>query len=279
MLRRADAGIVADELLNEMIRLGRHIEALRPNTYTYLSVLYAWSSCGTVDAGKRATEILEKMEQDMELSAKEGRESIMRTTQRCYVLAQTAWARSPSEKKAEGALEVLEMMERSFENGNKDARPTVQAYSMVINACAFADTILDAEGNSVKATPEAQLRAFQIAETMMDRFSKQDDLCPTSMTFGTFIKCCGRLDLPSNLAKKSAIGAFGDCCRAGLVSDFVITQMKYALTPEEFLNVLVQNGYENWDSTGKMLSRDGKRMQRVRWNNLPASWRKNVERR
>ena len=34
VLRRVDSGIVGDELLEEMIKLGRHIESLRPNTYT-----------------------------------------------------------------------------------------------------------------------------------------------------------------------------------------------------------------------------------------------------
>jgi len=94
-------------------------------------VLYAWSSCGTVEAGERATELLASMEHDMRVAASEGRESIMRTTQRCYILAQTAWARSPSERKAEGALKVLDMMEKNYASGNKEAKPTVQAYSMV----------------------------------------------------------------------------------------------------------------------------------------------------
>lgn len=84
-----------------------------------------------MDAGERATELLETMEHDMRAAESEGRESIMRTTQRCYILAQTAWARSPSERKAEGALKVLDMMEKNYACGNKEAKPTVQAYSMV----------------------------------------------------------------------------------------------------------------------------------------------------
>jgi pentatricopeptide repeat protein len=131
ILRRPDSGSVGDELFNAMMLLGKNINALSPNTYACLSVFYAWSSCGSVDAGKRATELLSRMEDDMIEAAKRGEESRMRTTQRCYILAQTAWARSPSERKAEGAFEVLEMMENNYASGNKDARPTVQAYSMV----------------------------------------------------------------------------------------------------------------------------------------------------
>jgi hypothetical protein len=131
VLRRPNSGIIADELLQAMAGLGTKIDALRPNTYTCLSVLYAWSSCGSADAGERATKLLQRMERDMTDAAKRGDESRMKTTQRCYILAQTAWARSPSERKAEGAMEVLEMMEKSFGSGNMDVKPTVQAYSMV----------------------------------------------------------------------------------------------------------------------------------------------------
>lgn len=131
VLRRSNSGIIADELLQAMAGLSTKIDALRPNTYTCLSVLYAWSSCGSVDAGERATKLLQRMERDMAEAAKRGDESRMKTTQRCYILAQTAWARSPSERKAEGAMEVLEMMEKSFGSGNMDVKPTVQAYSMV----------------------------------------------------------------------------------------------------------------------------------------------------
>ena len=131
ILRRPDSGNIGDELFNAMVLLGRTINALSPNTYACLSVLYAWSSCGSVDAGQRATELLSRMEHDMIEAARTGEESRMRTTQRCYILAQTAWARSPSERKAEGAYEVLQMMENNYASGNKDARPTVQAYSMV----------------------------------------------------------------------------------------------------------------------------------------------------
>jgi len=131
ILRRPDSGVVADELLAAMEKLGDNIEALKPNTYVYLSVLYAWSSCGTVEAGERAVALLQHMEDDMKAAAERGEDSMLRTTQRCYILAQTAWARSPSMNKAEGALKVLKMMEAQYDSGNDEAMPTVQAYAMV----------------------------------------------------------------------------------------------------------------------------------------------------
>jgi len=287
VLRRPDAGMVGDELLDAMTKLGDSVDALKPNTYACLSVLYGWSSCGSVDAGERATELLRKMEEDMaDVAARtwnceEEEEEIsrMRTTQRCYILAQTAWARSPSERKAEGALEVLEMMEANYAIGNMDAKPTVQAYSMVLNACAFADMVQDEKGMLVKATPENQRRAFDVAQHTLDRVRGEPypGVRPNPVIYGTFIKCCGRLNLPDDIAIKAAARAFEDCCRRGLVSDFVLTQIRYALPPETFLKALVKNGYRDLDKNGKTLSRDGKRIRHILLRELPKAWTKNVE--
>ena len=59
VLRRNDSGIVGAELFESMTKLGEKIESLRPNTYACMSVLYGWSSCGSVDSGERATELLQ----------------------------------------------------------------------------------------------------------------------------------------------------------------------------------------------------------------------------
>ena len=275
VLRRSDSGLVGEELFNAMSKLGEKIEALRPNTYACLSVLYGWSSCGSVEAGERATNFLQQMEDDMDKAVSRGEESMMRTTQRCYILAQTAWARSPSEHKAEGALKVLEMMEQNYDNGNLESKPTVQAYSMVLNACAFADMVQDDDGRMIKASPAGQQLAFEIAQHVFDRIcnNKPYGVTPNPVIYGTLIKCCGRLDLPdSDVAVKSAMKAFRNCCRAGQVSDFVLTQLRYALRPEQFLAVLVKNGYKDLDRNGKRLSRDGRRFRNIRVDELPPEW-------
>ena len=149
----------------------------------------------------------------------------------------------------------------------------------MINSCAFADMVHDANGNTVKASPEIQRKAFQIAEETMDRLCEipYPGVSPQSMTYGTFIKCCGRLDLPNDVAMQSAAKAFRRCCHAGLVSHFVLTQLRYALPPETFLKVLKENGYADLNRKGKIVSRDGKRMQRIRWEDLPKEWTRNVE--
>ena len=210
--------------------------------------------------------------------AERGEESVMRTTQRCYILSQTAWARSPSPNKAEGALKVLNMMEATYRNGNRDARPYTQAYSMVLNACAFSDLVQDKTCRLVKATPQQQLKAFHIAELCFDRIQKEPypNVFPNSVIYGTFIKCCGRLALPDNLGEETAKKAFGECCQAGLVSDFVLTQLRYALPPEKFVDVLAKNGMDV-DERGKSLSRDGKRLRHVKVSDLPSEWKRWVK--
>ena len=131
----------------------------------------------------------------------------------------------------------------------------------------------------MKVSPENQLKAFRVAETTMDRIGKEPypRVLPNPVIFGTFIKCCGRLDLPDPLVVQSATQAFHDCCSAGFVSDFVLTQLRCALSPEKFLHVLVKNGYQNLDKKGKSMSRDGKRLRHIAMSELPKEWTRNVD--
>lgn len=131
----------------------------------------------------------------------------------------------------------------------------------------------------IKASLKNQQQAFHIAEVVLDRIRKEPyhKVLPNSVIYGTFIKCCGRLDLPDDLAAESAMKAFADCRKAGMVSDFVLTQLRYAVPPGKFLDVLVKNGYENLDGKGKSMSRDGKRIRHIRVNELPVEWTKNED--
>jgi hypothetical protein len=99
---------------------------------------------------------------------------------------------------------------------------------------------------------------------------------PNPVIYGTFIKCCSRLYLPEDVKITRATRAFEDCCNAGLVSDFVLTQLRCALSPEMFVKELVRNGYKNVDSKGKCLSRDGKRIRHIGVAELPKSWTTHV---
>ena len=149
----------------------------------------------------------------------------------------------------------------------------------VLNACAFSDVFQDEHGNLIKASQNRQRRAFHIAELAMNRIRTEPypQVLPNPVIYGTFIKCCGRLDLSEDVKVTSAISAFEDCCRAGLVSDFVLTQFRCALSAEKFVHELVRNGYKNVDSKGKSLSRDGKRVRHIGVSELPKSWTRNVE--
>lgn len=136
----------------------------------------------------------------------------------------------------------------------------------------------DESGKLVKASLQSQQKAFHIAELTMSRIRKAPylNVVPNPVIYGTFIKCCGRLDLPSDLAVESATRAFTKCCKAGLVSDFVLTQLRYAVGGSGFLDLLEKNGYEDLDSRGKSMSRDGKRIRHITVNELPKEWTRNV---
>ena len=140
--------------------------------------------------------------------------------------------------------------------------------------------VQDKNARLVKASLQNQIKAFRIAEATLNRIREEPyyNVLPNPVIYGTFIKCCGRLDLPENLAAESAMEVFKECRQAGLVSDFVLTQLRYALAPVQFLDVLIKNGYTDVDKKGKSISRDGKRIRHIRVNELPEDWTKNANR-
>mmetsp|Transcript_4429 Transcript_4429/g.9140 ORF Transcript_4429/g.9140 Transcript_4429/m.9140 type:complete len:141 (-) Transcript_4429:357-779(-) len=131
--------------------------------------------------------------------------------------------------------------------------------------------VQDENGRLVKAPREIQMRAFKIAEEMIDRLRGEPypDVAPVSMAYGTFIKCCGKLNLPKDISMKSTTRIFKYCCREGLVSDFVLTQLRYALPRDKFAEVLAESGYEDVN----IMDKENKR---VRWANIPSYWTRNV---
>ena len=138
----------------------------------------------------------------------------------------------------------------------------------------------DEEGRLSKASNQNQQKAFRIARSTMARIRSRpySHILLNPIIYGTFIKCCGRLNIPDGLATSSATRAFQDCCAAGLVNDFVLKQLRYTLQPASFLAVLAENGYTDINRKGKSLSRDGKRIRHIRLGELPEEWTRNVDR-
>jgi pentatricopeptide repeat domain (PPR motif) len=246
-----DAGFHADRVLHllEEFQTRKNIPSLIPNTFVMNAVLHAWSKSGHARAGERADEILSSMRSDLEAG-----KSHRAPNTRSYGLALATWAKSSFPNKAVRARQILNRMIQESEN-NDNVSMNVHCYNAVLNAVAFT------EGDIATRT-----EAFHIASVTLDELIHSNHMEPTSSSFGTFIKACGKLSLPLNLVEPAAQKTFATCVSLGLVNDFVLTQMRYSLCDELYQKIL---GHVS----SKKMSRS---KQIVTMADIPNSWKRNV---
>jgi hypothetical protein len=222
--RHPDAGSNAERLLRlvKNLREVHGAKRLIINTALVNSVLFAWSNSGDSNAGNRAAAHVDYME--IEYAA--GNTDLMPDT-RSYSLLLSAISKSSNQEKAMRAREVIERMRDQTKNGNTAVSVDEHHYSLAINACAFSN-----------ADVESEIEAFQIAIRIFDELIGDHDLQPTSLTFGWFIQCCGRLRVPEAMQNAYIERAFHICCEQGLVSDFVLRRLLGAAS-EDLLDKLL----------------------------------------
>lgn len=245
-----DAGFHADRVLRLLDEFQKRnsIQSLVPNTFVINAVLHAWSKSGHEMAGERAEEILSTMQSDLEVG-----KSHRAPNTRSYGLVLAAWAKSSSAEKAVRARQILNRMIQESEN-NDNVSMNVHCYNAVLNAVAFTEGDLP-----------TRIEAFRIASNTLDELINSTHVEPTSSSFGTYIKACGKLSLPSNLVEPAIQKAFETCISLGLVNDFVLTQMRYSLCDEHYQKIL-----------GDTSSRNLARKQILTMVEIPNNWKRNV---
>jgi hypothetical protein len=143
-----------------------------------------------------------------------------------YTSVITAYGRSNSSKKAEKALEIIRRMMAADEKGNKAAAVTVHSFNAALNACAFVD-----------GTNDDKEKAFDIAMELNDMREKSRKR-PDSTWYGTMLRVCSSLLEPSERREKFVDRFFREACETGCVGRLVVTQLKFAATPEQFRMLL-----------------------------------------
>jgi len=247
-----DAGSHAEEILD----LLHHVYAaskcntkLRPNAFVYNCVLDAYSKSRELRLSEeRADEILSILEREYAKGFDE-----MRPTAKTYILSLICLAKSYEFDKIQKSLKIIQRMKKQYSNGNVLARPNVQAYSILINTAASSNhrDIQEEE----KALDVAKLALKQLRDCSYDS--------PNSITYGSFLKACANLNLPRDILEENAKTAFQNCCEEGHVNEYVISQVKKAVTPDSLESLIPSGSF-----TG------GKK---YRWNqNLPPHWSRNV---
>jgi len=206
--KHPDAGRNAERLL----RLARGLSSqahLQIDRTFINSVLFAWANCGDSNAGIHASAHLA----EMELAYKRGNVA-MRPDSKTYSLVLSAWSTSVAPEKAKNALSIIEAMKQQINEGNPDVVLDEHHFALAINACAFSNSGVEAENE-----------AFRIAARLFDEVVVSDLLQATSLTYGWFLQCCGRLRVPEIVRDAHIERAFRLCCADGLVTDFVVKRL------------------------------------------------------
>ena len=170
---QAGKGEEAEQLLQRMLSQGEEgstTNMIKPDSYSFLGAMNAWSKSGAQDAPERAEKLLEQMEHLYESGRVE-----LRPSTEVYTCLLGTWAQRPDC----GAMveSLLRKMEERYErSGNDDDRPSLVTYAAAIRAWGNTTTF-DA--------PERALAIVQQLEELDPQASSP--LAPDTFTYTNMI--------------------------------------------------------------------------------------------
>jgi hypothetical protein len=141
---RADAGEIAENILDKMVRLsssGANSSA-KPNTFTYTAVIEAYANSGAQGSAMKAEEICEAM-----IEKYESGDPDVRPTARCFNAVINANTKSGNPNGAQQAEYIFDRMEGLYLSGVHEARPNTFNYNSLISAWANCEQ----EGSAERA--------------------------------------------------------------------------------------------------------------------------------
>lgn len=193
---------------------------VKPDAYTYNTVINAWAKSGERGSASRAQHLLSIMEQRYNM----GDHKIKPNT-RSYTSVIDAWAKSGERGSALRAENLLNKMRMSFDAGNTDVQPNAHTYNAVINACAFSKHDDD--------YPEA----IRIAFGVFEQFSGLPAMKPDAYTYASLLSVCANL-LPRHDQQRRFACAkllFERCRDGGHVNEFVLRKLRQTVTEREYI--------------------------------------------
>ena len=208
--------------MDELYRAGNH--GVKPDTYTYNTLINAWAKAGERGSAARAEHVLSIMEKRYS----DGYSDFKPNT-RTHTSVIDAWAKSGEKGAAMRANQILNNMITRYEaTGDVDAKPNVHTANAVCNACAFSKHDDD------------RVQALQIAFRVFEWLSNQDDMKPDSYTFTILLSVCANL-IPRHdgLTRFAHARAFFQRCRdTGYVNDYVLRKLRQTVTEDEFQSLI-----------------------------------------
>jgi hypothetical protein len=117
--------------------------------------------------------------------------------------------------------------------------PNLYAYQSVLNACAFTPKAASAADKLTAFTIAVDCFKKAIAHQEQSEPHQRWTKSHPSSIYGQFLAACHAL-LPATNPKRDALveAAFGQCCQAGHVNDYVLEQLQLAASDALVLRLL-----------------------------------------
>jgi hypothetical protein len=136
----------AEALLNRLDELSQSDVDFKPTLACYRGVISAWALSNHPDSGRRATSVLDRLEQQTEIQPNRS----------CYLLTLKAIGKSSDPNKARSAYKMLQRMKAAFARGNHRAEPSTDEYTTAIRAIG-----------SARGSSDQQMHAYSLAERIV----------------------------------------------------------------------------------------------------------------
>ena len=195
----------------------------KPNKIQATQIMDAIAKSGDSAAGVKTEVLLTTLER---LYEKYG-DKEMRPSKVSYTACINSWAKSKAFEKARKARETLDRMIEAYKNGNGEAKPNVNAFTAVINACAFT------QGDMLEKS-----EALQIATRTYKELYASDYGEPNQFTFATFLRACANIIPPGEQRVSSMKSVLQQAANQGKVDDLVLKVLQNSLSIEDLESIL-----------------------------------------
>ena len=127
-------------------------------------------------------------------------------------------------------------------------RPLTITYNNILNACAFSDP--------VKEDPKGVL------DISMSMLKEAQETCGANfITYGTALRVIGTFEKDPMERWRLARDTFRKCCEDGQLTNLVMTQVKFAVSPSQYSLIVQEAKDEKTGQLRKKFTRNSKRLK------------------
>ena len=201
----------ADEIFEAMEKLSKidGLEYIKPDAYTYSTMMNVYAKSSRRDATKKAEALVEKIKQNGDTPDNYTYNGLL-----------NVWARSKNSRKAVHAQNILKTMI------NKNLAETL-SFNIVLKACA-----------QTRGSKENEKYALEVAQKTYQDLIASQEMKHDQVSFATAIKSIHYLSENKEEREHFFRLYFDDCCKHGLLSRLVVKEIKNAIPEKDRLSIL-----------------------------------------